>query len=521
MGLSYSHISHKTVDNFDPARYTGTWHEIAKYPNRWETDCDRSVAKYTWDETKQKILVENQCYSKGKIIRRSSATAWVTNPRDPGKLTIVFENVPSFESHPSPYWVHWTDYDNYSIVGDPSGNLLWLLGRKPTIEASDVNSLMRIVRYYGYNTDRLMAHPSVIDNSNNNNNEICPRRPPIPPKPEILTIDTSGKIPISDKILPANISYYADGDPSDPIAFCLVGVYDTPDSWRWIVPELVKRNYYVIVPFPRGYHPTTVMYPQNLPNPGTGTAYWISDMIEILMKLGATDPSRVGKNIFLTSDFGAFLMPSIEKGINDMTGSKVFKAGLSASNIPPPAIAVDQILMNPSFEQLKASWYLYLQNVTPLLSNPPSSSRLKIDLANLRFAGPNGSKFIRNFITDILSPTQNESDREKDIEDTIGALYTKPMDIHQIFALARDLYAGEFPIVPFSVPVLYVYSPHDGSIPLLSNQTIENLAVLTKDPSNSPAGAEVLYLSCAGHFQNREDVVRFNEGVLDFFDQYS
>ena len=347
----------------------------------------------------------------------------------------------------------------------------------------------------------------------------CPLRPPIPPKPKLLTIDTSGKIPISNKVLPATISYYAAGDPNNPIAFCLVGVYDTPDSWRWIIPELVKRNYYVVVPFPRGYHPTSVMYPQNLPDPGIGAAYWISDMVEILVKIGTTDPSRVGKNIFLTSDFGAFLMPSIEKGINQMAGTKVFKAGLSASNIPPPAIAVDQILMNPSFEQLKASWYLYLQNVTPLLSNPSSSSRLKIDLANLRFTGENGPRFIRNFISDILSPNQNLSDREEDIEDTIKALYTKPMDIHQIFALARDLYVADFPIVPFTVPVLYVYSPHDRSIPLFSNQTIEDLTALTKNRTNSPAGAEVLYLPCAGHFQNREDVVRFNEGVLDFFDK--
>ncbi|GAG99729.1 unnamed protein product, partial [marine sediment metagenome] len=219
-------------------------------------------------------------------------------------------------------------------------------------------------------------------------------------------------------------------------------------------------------------------------------------------------------------DFGAFLMPSIEKGINDMAGSKVFKAGISSSNIPPPAIAVDQILMNPSFEQLKASWYLYLQNVTPILSNPPTNSLLKIDLANLRFSGPSGPIFIKNFISNILSPNQNPSDREEDIKDTTKALYTKPMDIYQIFALARDLYVADFPVVPFSVPVLYVYSPHDGSIPLLSNQTIETLTALTKNTSNSPAGAEVLYLPCAGHFQNREDVKRFNKGVLSFFDQY-
>ncbi len=514
MGAEYSHVSPKTISNFDPIRYTGTWHTIAKYPNRWEKDCDKSVVRYKWDDLNEKLLVENECWVGDEIIETKIGKIWTVDKNDPGKLKIAFDNEPSKGYSPY-YWIFWTDYNNYSIVGGPSGKLLWVLSRKYTINASEVKPMLNLIEGFGYNSDLLMSNPNVV-----NNNGLNPGRyrPPIPPKPKILSIDTSGKIPISSKILPANINYYADGEPTNPLAFCLVGVYDTPDSWRWIVPELVKRGYYVIVPFPRGYYPTTVMHPENLPDPGTGAAYWISDMVEILMSLGATGLQRVGKNIFLASDFGAFLMPSIEKAVNKIAGAHVFKAGISASNIPPPVIAVDQILMNPSFEQLKASWYLYLQNVTPLLSNPASTSRLKLDLANLRFGGENGPKFIKHFITEILSPTQNPTDREEDIKDTIKSLYTVPTDIHQIFALARDLYVMDFQAIPFAVPVLYVYSPHDRSIPLFSHQTIGELTVLTKDPSNSPAGAEVLYLACAGHFQNREDVVRFNEGVLKFFD---
>ena len=213
-------------------------------------------------------------------------------------------------------------------------------------------------------------------------------------------------------------------------------------------------------------------------------------------------------------------MPSIENAINKMAGSNVFKAGISASNIPPPAVAIDQIIKNPSFEQIAASWYIYLQNISPNLSYPPSTSYFKLDLANQRLGVPNGPSFVREFIINKLSPTQNPSDRDDDIENTISALYNTPTDIYQIFALARDLYTAEFPVVPFSVPVLYIYSPFDGTIPLFSNQTLEELTELTKDLTNSPAGAEVLYLPCAGHFQNREDVVKFNEGVLTFFDKY-
>ena len=60
----------------------------------------------------------------------------------------------------------------------------------------------------------------------------------------------------------------------------------------------------------------------------------------------------------------------------------------------------------------------------------------------------------------------------------------------------------------------YMFILHMMVLYLYLQKTLLELTTLTKDPKNS--GAEVLYLSLAGHFQNREDVVRFNAGVLFF-----
>ena len=348
--------------------------------------------------------------------------------------------------------------------------------------------------------------------------KLCPPRPKIPPQPEILTVNTSGVVPVSPKVLPATISYYAQGNPLNPIAFCWVGALDVPDSWRWIMPELVARGFYAVAPFNRGNFPTSVANPLDLPTPGTAAAYWIGDMVELLLSLGIVDPSRVGKNIFLTSDFGAILMPLVEFTLNGIAGQNVFKIGVSSGNIPPPAVLRDQVAVNPSFDQQVASWYIYLQNISPLLSDPTAASLFIVDLANLRVGPPAGPSWTTSFITKLLSPTQNVADRAADIGRTVTSIYTVPTDFLQLVVLYRDLFATVSPLVPHSVKVLYVYSPFDGALPLFSDQTLGQLTVLTLDPVNSPAGAKVLFIPCAGHFQNREDVEKFNDGVLDFVD---
>ena len=158
MGASNS-VSEQTQQNFDIASYTGTWYELAKYPIIWERDCVGAMAEYTWDEEAKELGVRNSCISDGKVkrIRTGKAKMW-----DSGKFVLRFtDGFPS--DGPSPYWVHWTDYNNYSIVGGPSGKYLWFLGRKDTLSRKDANMLLDKASDLGYTTSRIMANPSVIE----------------------------------------------------------------------------------------------------------------------------------------------------------------------------------------------------------------------------------------------------------------------------------------------------------------------------------------------------------------------
>ena len=156
-----NNISSKTVKDLNVEEYgSGQWHEIAHYPFLYQKDCEKAKAIYKWDPINQVILVENQCYANNKMIRSRTAKAWIPDPNDKGKLKIMFDGFPR-DPTPGDYWVHYYDGEN-AIVGGPSGYTLWWLSRNPTVKAKDVEPMLKLIRSFGYDTDKLVSHPSIV-----------------------------------------------------------------------------------------------------------------------------------------------------------------------------------------------------------------------------------------------------------------------------------------------------------------------------------------------------------------------
>ena len=137
----------------------GKWYEIAKYPFRYQTDCDSATANYTYDESDGSVKVENQCLVNGEVVRSRTAKAWIPDQSDKGKFKILFDGLPN--DGVGDYWVHYYDGEN-AVVGGPSGRFLWWLRREPTVKARDVEPMLKIIRSFGYNTDKLMASPGTV-----------------------------------------------------------------------------------------------------------------------------------------------------------------------------------------------------------------------------------------------------------------------------------------------------------------------------------------------------------------------
>ena len=147
----------ETQKNFDIQRYLGHWYEVAKKPFYFERGCDYSEAHYTWDPITQTMGIVNTCLNGNREpIRQSKGQARVVNNSDKSKLKIKFFGPDAWPGE-GDYYVLYTDYNQYSIVGDPRHQFLWILSRTKQIPKKDLNMLVEKIKSFGYNPDKVLS----------------------------------------------------------------------------------------------------------------------------------------------------------------------------------------------------------------------------------------------------------------------------------------------------------------------------------------------------------------------------
>ncbi len=145
-------IASKAV--FDPARYLGTWYEVARYPVFFERGCVGVTATYE-QLPDGGISVLNICRNPdGTVKSRIEGRADIVGP---GRLEVSFPSVPFGASD---YWVLWVD-EGYrtAVVGAPNGKSGWILNRDPQIPADRLNAAREVLDFNGYDLSRLMEVP--------------------------------------------------------------------------------------------------------------------------------------------------------------------------------------------------------------------------------------------------------------------------------------------------------------------------------------------------------------------------
>lgn len=149
-----------TVDQVDLDRYCGTWYEIARLPNRFQSKCvGNTTAEYSKLDNGD-IKVINRCrqadgsYNIAEgIARKQDANG--SNAR----LKVRF--APSWLSWlPSVWGKYWIidlapDY-SYAAVGDPSRKYLWILSRAPQIDSTISNTIIDRLKNMGFQTEKLL-----------------------------------------------------------------------------------------------------------------------------------------------------------------------------------------------------------------------------------------------------------------------------------------------------------------------------------------------------------------------------
>lgn len=143
----------ETVAHVDLERYLGTWYEIASFPQRFQRGCAGTTATYTLRPNGE-IEVLNRCRDgslEGKE-RSAHGRARIVDRSTNAKLKVSF-----FRPFWGDYWIIelGPEYE-YSVVGHPSRDYLWILARAPTLPETTYQRILEGLRRRGYDTSRLV-----------------------------------------------------------------------------------------------------------------------------------------------------------------------------------------------------------------------------------------------------------------------------------------------------------------------------------------------------------------------------
>lgn len=149
------------VAALDIARYSGTWHEVARLPMFFQRKCvDEVTAQYT-PLADGAIEVRNSCRVEDGSRDESVGRATLVEGQ-PGALKVSFAPrwlswVPGVRAD---YWVIDLDPDyQWVVIGGPSRKYLWILSRTPDMDEALLARLVAGAKARGYPVETLLRPP--------------------------------------------------------------------------------------------------------------------------------------------------------------------------------------------------------------------------------------------------------------------------------------------------------------------------------------------------------------------------
>jgi apolipoprotein D and lipocalin family protein len=156
---------YSVVPHIDYDRYQGTWHEIARFPNRFQKKCVGNVTANYSLRSDGKIDVLNRCRaSDGSYISARGIAKTVGKGRPNSMLKVRF--APPFLSFLPMVWGDYhvlalaPDY-SYAAVGSPDRRYLWILARDPQMPRSTYEGIVEELRAMGFDVKRLSLTDAV------------------------------------------------------------------------------------------------------------------------------------------------------------------------------------------------------------------------------------------------------------------------------------------------------------------------------------------------------------------------
>ncbi len=144
------------VPSVDLTRYAGKWYEVARLPNRFQRDCASDISATYTLRPDGKITVLNECRKADGRKKSAKGTARVADAKGPNtKLKVTF-----FWPFSGNYWIIDIDPEyRWAVVGDPSREYLWILGREPRLDPELYQQIVARAKQRGFETGKLLKAP--------------------------------------------------------------------------------------------------------------------------------------------------------------------------------------------------------------------------------------------------------------------------------------------------------------------------------------------------------------------------
>ncbi len=135
-------------------RYTGTWHELARIPNKYEQGLERVTATYH-QKKNGRLSIRNMGYDDKGQSHFVCGQAYVPDSANPGHLRVSFV---------IPYYWFYGDYNilyvnksyDLALVSGADSGYLWILSKRTKISEAEKQDVLGIARARGFDTTQLI-----------------------------------------------------------------------------------------------------------------------------------------------------------------------------------------------------------------------------------------------------------------------------------------------------------------------------------------------------------------------------
>jgi apolipoprotein D and lipocalin family protein len=152
----------RVVPAVDLTRYAGTWYEVARLPNRFQTKCAGEVVARYEPRPDGRITVVNRCRTTKGDTTEATGVARRVEGQPPSILEVRF--APAFLGFLPAVWGDYRiialdpDY-RHAVVGTPDRAYLWVLSRTPQIDRTRYEQLLGEARAQGFDVTKVVETP--------------------------------------------------------------------------------------------------------------------------------------------------------------------------------------------------------------------------------------------------------------------------------------------------------------------------------------------------------------------------